>query len=225
MTAGSTGNVVLDSGRGRLIAILVAYYAGLAYDIVVTGGPLVDLPFIVIALIATELVYRDAHRIGEYIGPKSVNATLWSLLTLIFGYLALPLYIFAERPGVLSEARALARFCPQCGSAVGTGAMFCSSCGVRLPTMSRRGISQWRRNYDVVLLAGIGVLGLLGVVRELVAPLQIPSQEFPQNASFPFSPEEILAAVFGATAVLGIAFIISAIVIYKRRKDRSSPQA
>jgi len=103
---------LVTTGRSRLLLALYACDL-IAYALLVLSTSfrpsaiflLVWAPLI-LTLIATELVYRDARRINQEKGSKLLNATLWSLLTLLFWFVTLPVYVFVRRKdALLTESR------------------------------------------------------------------------------------------------------------------------
>lgn len=55
------------------------------------------IPLPVALFAAPILVYKDASKINRTKGFKALNATLWSILLFLIGYVALPWYAFVSR--------------------------------------------------------------------------------------------------------------------------------
>jgi hypothetical protein len=123
----------------------------IVYSLELSGFSLLLSVPIIITLAATELVYKDASEINREKGFKVIDATLWSLLVLLFWIVTLPSYIFVRRKEaltkeskVLQHANALGHpdsissisgnqnFCPNCGRPTQMDAIYCSGCGSSL---------------------------------------------------------------------------------------------
>lgn len=70
-------------------------------------------------------VYRDAER-------KGMNGLLWSLLVLIGNIIGVIVYLLIRSETPARTREAPSEKCPDCGSSVIPGFIFCANCGARL---------------------------------------------------------------------------------------------
>jgi hypothetical protein len=81
------------------LVLWVCVLVGLALIVILPPSILVEPLHLIPALVAAVYVYRDAPVINRERGTDSVNATIWSLLTVFFSFIVLPVYVFVGRKG------------------------------------------------------------------------------------------------------------------------------
>jgi hypothetical protein len=212
--------------------VVVLYELAWVYVIVnPENGPIPDLPWIIAVFAAVEFVYRDARKINRQKGADLLNATLWSLLAFVFGPLVVPLDAFRVRSEAMSlkpVVPSIDGYCSHCGEPVQKDwAKYCSACGspidsgsVVRPQSTSVVAGAGLKYYDVVILGALGILESAGGILFLLNPPNIAVQQPQPPSSLPIDASQISTyLVFGVT-VLGLAFVVAAVVIFIRRRAK-----
>lgn len=63
----------------------------------------VGIAYVIVAVAATILVYMDTKAINREKGRKVIDPAVWSLLTLLLAFIAVPWYLISKREEALTS--------------------------------------------------------------------------------------------------------------------------
>ncbi len=114
----------------------------------ITGG-IAWACFIAFNILLTAVIFIDAYR-------HKMKAVIWALMTLLFSFYSLPVYIFVRIKMVTLK-------CASCGTKVGENKNFCPVCGTEIGKIDDGAIAKKVIKYVLIAFAVFSVLGGLYV--------------------------------------------------------------